>query len=125
MEVPSLKITKRPESLVQVARDAIRKGIIRKELKLGQPLKEASLVQALEISNTPVREALSLLKSEGLVVSELHKGYRVFTMNHEELVHFCELRFALESRALRYGVEPDPIGAFQKALNQPKNPNTK
>ena len=65
MEIPSLKITKRPESLVQVARDAIRKGIIRKELKLGQPLKEASLVQALEISNTPVREALSLLKSEG------------------------------------------------------------
>ena len=65
MEVPSLKITKRPKSLVQVARDAIRKGIIRKELKLGQPLKEASLVQALEISNTPVREALSLLKSEG------------------------------------------------------------
>ena len=55
MEVPSLKITKRPKSLVQVARDAIRKGIIRKELKLGQPLKEASLVQALEISNTPVR----------------------------------------------------------------------
>ena len=41
MEVPSLKITKCPESLVQVARDAIRKGIIRKELKLGQPLKEA------------------------------------------------------------------------------------
>jgi len=114
MEVPSLKITKRPESLVQVARDAIRKGIIRKEMKLGQPLKEASLVQALEISNTPVREALSLLKSEGLVVSELHKGYRVFTMNHEELVHFCELRFALESRALRYGVERDLSGLSKK-----------
>ena len=114
MEVPSLKITKRPESLVQVARDAIRKGIIRKELKLGQPLKEASLVQALEISNTPVREALSLLKSEGLVVSELHKGYRVFTMNHEELVHFCELRFALESRTLRYGVECDLSGLSKK-----------
>ena len=71
-------------------------------------------VQALEISNTPVREALSLLKSEGLVVSELHKGYRVFTMNHEELVHFCELRFALESRALRYGVERDLSGLSKK-----------
>ena len=114
MEVPSLKITKRPKSLVQVARDAIRKGIIRKELKLGQPLKEASLVQALEISNTPVREALSLLKSEGLVVSELHKGYRVFTMNHEDLVHFCKLRFAPESPAFRYGVEHDLLGLPKK-----------
>ena len=46
MEIPSLKIPKRPESPVQVARDAIRQGIIRKELKLGQPLKKASLVQA-------------------------------------------------------------------------------
>jgi hypothetical protein len=47
--ISSLKITKRPESLVQVARDAIRQGIFRKELKLGQLLKKASLVQAFTV----------------------------------------------------------------------------
>ncbi|MBT4014415.1 MAG: hypothetical protein HOF14_00650 [Deltaproteobacteria bacterium] len=47
--ISSLKITKRPESLVQVARDAIRQGILRKELKLGQLLKKASLVQAFTV----------------------------------------------------------------------------
>ena len=46
MEIPSLKITKRTESPNQLARDAILQGIIRKVLKLGQPLKKASLVQA-------------------------------------------------------------------------------
>ena len=115
MEISSLQITDRPKSLVQIAQDAIRKGIIQKELKLGQPLKEASLAGPLQISNTPVREALSLLKAEGLVVSVLHKGYRVFTMNQDELIEFCELRFTLESQALRYGIERDEKG-LTKAL---------
>ena len=92
MELTSLTIKDRPKSLVQIAQDAIRRGIIQKELKLGQPLKEASLPRPLQISNTPVREALSLLKAEGLVVSVPRKGYRVFTLNQEELVAFCELR---------------------------------
>ena len=74
MELTSLTIKARPKSLVQIAQDAIRRGIIQKELKLGQPLKEVSLARPLQISNTPVREALSLLKAEGLVVSVPHKG---------------------------------------------------
>ena len=107
MESLSLEIETPHRSLANIAADSIRVSIIRKELKMGQPLKEAALSQALEISKTPVREALSLLKSEGLVVSETHKGYKVFTMDQQELVQFCELRFALESQALRYGVQRD------------------
>ena len=114
MELTSLTIKDRPKSLVQIAQDAIRRGIIQKELKLGQSLKEASLARPLQISNTPVREALSLLKAEGLVVSVPHKGYRVFTLNQEELVAFCELRFTLEAQALRYGIERNPKELVQK-----------
>ena len=114
MELTSLTIKDRPKSLVQIAQDAIRRGIIQKELKLGQPLKEAALARPLQISNTPVREALSLLKAEGLVVSVPHKGYRVFTLNQEELVAFCELRFTLEAQALRYGIERNPRELVQK-----------
>ena len=114
MELTSLTIKDRPKSLVQIAQDAIGRGIIQKELKLGQPLKEAALARPLQISNTPVREALSLLKAEGLVVSVPHKGYRVFTLNQEELVAFCELRFTLEAQALRYGIERNPKELVQK-----------
>ena len=114
MELTSLTIKDRPKSLVQIAQDAIRRGIIQKELKLGQPLKEVTLARPLQISNTPVREALSLLKAEGLVVSVPHKGYRVFTLNQEELVAFCELRFTLEAQALRYGIERNPKELVQK-----------
>ena len=114
MESLSLEIEIPHRSLANIAADSIRVSIIRKELKMGQPLTEAALSQALEISKTPVREALSLLKSEGLVVSETHKGYRVFTMNQQELVQFCELRFALESQALRYGVQRDHFELTRK-----------
>ncbi|HIF61324.1 MAG TPA: GntR family transcriptional regulator [Rhodospirillales bacterium] len=34
---------------------------------------------------TPIREALALLKAERLVVSEVHKGFRVFKMDEKEL----------------------------------------
>ncbi len=100
-----LELEKRPKSLVEASVEAIRDSIIRGELALGQALTEAALSQALGISKTPVREALSLLKSEGLVVSETHKGYKVFSMDQAQLVEFCELRFALESQALRYAAE--------------------
>ena len=53
-------------------------------------------------------------KAEGLVVSVPHKGYRVFTLNQEELVAFCELRFTLEAQALRYGIERNPKELVQK-----------
>ena len=99
----------RPKSLVQIAADAIRRGIILRELVLGQPLTEAGLAKTLGISKTPVREGLSLLRSEGLVVAEPHRGYRVFSMTQEELVDFCELRFALGSQALRYAVQRQPL----------------
>ena len=107
----------RPKSLVQIAADAIRRGIILRELVLGQPLTEVGLAKTLGISKTPVREGLSLLRSEGLVVAEPHRGYRVFNMTQEELVDFCELRFALESQALRYAVQRQPL-KLAKQLQQ-------
>ena len=57
----------------------VANAIIRGDFKMGQPITEASLSTSLNISKTPVREALSKLESEGLVVSEKNKGYKVFT----------------------------------------------
>ena len=42
----------RPKSLVQIAADAIRRGIILRELVLGQPLTKAGLAKTLGISKT-------------------------------------------------------------------------
>jgi len=92
---------KRPLSLVQATMDGIRSSIINGDLSLGQQLTESYLQKTFCFSKTPIREALAILKSEGLVVSEVHKGFRVFKMDEKQLSEFCEFRLALESQALR------------------------
>ena len=102
------------KSLVQIAADSIRIGIIRRKLVLGQPLIESRLAKDLGISKTPIREGLSLLRSEGLVSAQPHRGYRVFNMTQKELIDFCELRFALESGAVRLAVQRQPLKLNQQ-----------
>jgi len=91
----------RPQSLVEAAMDGIRSSIIKGDLVLGQSLTESYLTELFSLSKTPIREALTRLKQEGLVVSEIHKGFKVFKMDEQDLSEFCELRLALESQALR------------------------
>lgn len=101
-------------SLSDIATDSIRNGIIRGEFKMGQAVTEAALSLSLNISKTPVREALSKLESEGLVVSEKNKGYRIFALTKQQYIDLSELRFALESQALRCGFERDRSGLIEK-----------
>ena len=108
------QIKNQHRSLSDIATDSIRNGIIRGEFKMGQAVTEAALSLSLNISKTPVREALSKLESEGLVVSEKNKGYRIFSLNKQAYIELSELRFALESQALRYGFERDLSGMIEK-----------
>jgi DNA-binding GntR family transcriptional regulator len=87
--------------LTEIAATKIREAIINNDFKLGQPLSEAFLSKSMEISKTPVREALAKLKSEGLVVVVPHSGTYVFTMSLEDLIELLEYRYVLEVAALK------------------------
>ena len=118
------QITNQHRSLSDIATDSIRDAIIRGDFKMGQAVREAAISSTLNISKTPVREALSKLESEGLVVSEKNKGYRIFSLSKEEYIELSELRFALESQALRYGFErnnSELIEGLQEILNSMKD----
>jgi len=105
---------KRPLSLVEAAMEGIRGSIIKGELGLGQQLTETYLTELFSLSKTPIREALARLKSEGLVVSEVHKGFKVFKMDEQDLSEFCELRLALESQALRSAYKINRLGLIKE-----------
>ena len=100
---------KRPLSLVEATMNGIRSAIIGGKLSLGQQLTESYLQKSFGFSKTPIREALAQLKAEGLVVSEVHKGFRVFKMDEKELSEFCEYRLALESHALKNAYKNDRL----------------
>tara|TARA_B100001142_G_scaffold282991_1_gene295731 strand:+ start:210 stop:881 length:672 start_codon:yes stop_codon:yes gene_type:complete len=107
----------RPQTFVEAAMDGIRSSIIKGDLLLGQPLTESYLTESFSLSKTPIREALTRLKQEGLVVSEHHKGFKVFKMDEQDLSEFCELRLALESQALKTAYKKNRLELIQQLKN--------
>lgn len=79
--------------------DLIREAIISGRLQPGQRLKEEELGRDLEISRTPVREALLMLHAEGLVELTPRKGATVREFAIEDLENTYELRAWLEGYA--------------------------
>ncbi len=79
----------------------LRKRIFGKKLRAGQRLPEASIARELEVSRTPVREALRRLANEGLVDFIPNLGARLVFPNTEEVQDAYELREYLERLAIR------------------------
>lgn len=92
--------TKRGRKLADQALDDIRSRIIDGSIALGEAISETSLAAALNVSKTPVREALQELKREGLVQIFPKRGTYVFEASRELVQDLCEFRRILESEAL-------------------------
>lgn len=105
MPRPGISQIERPQSLCAIAVENIRNAIISGHYGLGEALSENSLTASLGISKTPIREALVLLKHEGLVTVVPQKGTFVFTMSISDVGQLGLYRFALESAALDEAVE--------------------
>lgn len=93
----------RPASAV--AASVIREAIVDGRLEPGARLKEENLATELGISRTPIREALLLLQSEGLVEAFPNRGAFVRSYEIDELRDLYELRALLEGHAARRAAE--------------------
>jgi DNA-binding GntR family transcriptional regulator len=103
----------RRKSVAEEVTDRIRVAIVDGDLRLGEALSERQLAEKLNVSKTPVREALAQLRTEGLVRIYPQRGVTVFTLSAREIRDICELRQALEAAALEHAVErsPDKLAA--------------
>jgi DNA-binding GntR family transcriptional regulator len=77
----------------------IRRKLVEGSLPVGQRLSPAALAQELGVSHIPVREAISQLHSEGLVVHAAHRGAFVKGVDRRTLVDLIEMRSVLECHA--------------------------
>jgi DNA-binding GntR family transcriptional regulator len=84
-----------------IAADLIRDAIADGRLEPGQRLKEEELARELGISRTPVREALLMLQTEGLLEAAPNRGAAVRTYETEDLDDLYQLRAVLEGFAAR------------------------
>lgn len=89
------------ESLSEIVYQAIRQAIITKELHPGSRISESALATQLNVSKTPVREALIRLEHMGLIESEGRLAGRVPTPSPESIKHAYEVREGLESQSAR------------------------
>lgn len=106
-------------TLVVLAADAIRKKILAGELEPGDRLLEERLTQELAISRPPLREALRILESEGLVSTRPRRGSFVATLTEEDVYEILTLRSALERMAFELGIpvrSPDLLVPARDAL---------
>jgi hypothetical protein len=71
----------------------------------GQRLRIEDLRQAYGTGASPLREALSRLAAEGIVVSIGQRGFRVPPVSVEELRDITNMRILLETEALRQSIE--------------------
>jgi GntR family transcriptional regulator, carbon starvation induced regulator len=84
---------------------SLRADILACRLEPGAKLRINEIAEAEGVSLGAVREALSRLGAEGLVVPEAQKGYRVTPLSIEELLDLTEARVEIERIALMRSIE--------------------
>ena len=91
--------------LNQRAYEEIRRRILEGELLPSAPLSEHQLAAALELSRTPVREAIKRLEKEGLVRSIRSRGTFITELTAHDILEIYQVRECLESLAARIAAE--------------------
>ena len=75
----------------------IRELIITGELGPGEQLRQRDLAQRFGVSQTPVREAMRRLESEGLLICDTHRGFTVVPPDVGRVEENFQIRAAFES----------------------------
>jgi DNA-binding GntR family transcriptional regulator len=99
----------RAQSLAAQVADAIVDAIGAGTVAPGQRLVETDLARRLAVSRVPVREALKMLETQGILVAAPHRGARVVEFDEMKIDRICQVRVALERLAL-----PDAIANFAR-----------
>ncbi|HEV2458749.1 MAG TPA: GntR family transcriptional regulator [Ktedonobacterales bacterium] len=99
MRLPGEHLTK-----TALAVEALRNAILRGEIAQDQPLTVGRIAQQLDMSPTPVREAIRTLQAEGLLRHQPHHSVSVAQYSIKDIHDIFRLRADLESQAARLAV---------------------
>ncbi|CAN5420064.1 GntR family transcriptional regulator [soil metagenome] len=91
----------RGEIAYRHVREAIQSG----RLKPGDRSREAELAEAIGLSRTPIREALSRLETDGLVVHDATRGIVVAELDYSMVTEVYYMRQVLEGTAARLAAQ--------------------
>ncbi|HUT48789.1 MAG TPA: FCD domain-containing protein [Alphaproteobacteria bacterium] len=131
---PDLPTSRRPsaghevDTLAGRAFKLIRAEIIAGRLAPNQRLRLEELRETYQVGFSPIREALIQLHSEGLVMLEKMKGFRVAPVSIDHLHDLTQVRIETEALGLTWSIErgdagweADVLGAFHRLSKQSKS----
>lgn len=96
----ALDVERRP-ALAAIVTERLRDAIVFGQLKLGEGVSEDRLATLLNVSRTPVREALTALQLQGLIAIQPQRGSYVFQPDEQDVAELCAFRLMLEVQALQ------------------------
>lgn len=88
-------------SLADQAYETIKTNILNLTYPPGMPLTEAKLTKQLGMSRSPVRSAIGMLQTEGLIVTDYYKSMTVKEITDKDINEIYQLRELLESAAFQ------------------------
>ena len=94
--------TDKPASNSQRALQELREMIFSGELAAGSDHLESELASLLDMSRTPVREAVLMLESQGLLELRPRKGVRILPLSPEDMAEIYDVLTELESLAAEH-----------------------
>jgi len=104
----------------------LRADVLAGRLQPGQKLAFADMCATYSVSVGVLREALSALVEQGLVVSAPQQGFRVASISTDDLLHLTDVRREIESLALRRAIsegglawESEVLAAHHRLANIP------
>lgn len=96
---PMAAVSLTPRALYEEVAELLRQRIFNRELAPGSWIDELKLAEEYGISRTPLREALKVLATEGLVTMKVRRGAYVTEVSERDLADVYHLLALLESDA--------------------------
>jgi len=111
----------RPLSVPEQVAERISQAILHGDYQPGQRIPEQSIADQYQISRGPVREALRLLESEGVIEILPRRGAHVTSLTVEEVTDIFNIRAALIGLSVRLASEnmqPDQLSQMKSWVSR-------
>lgn len=99
--------------LVDDVAEELRERIYAGDYALGTPLRQEELAEELQVSRTPLREAIRVLTNEGLLHSEPNRTVRVVSADLKKFLAAYQVREVLDGLAARLAAESADVAGRQ------------
>lgn len=100
----TLLVPPKRRALPEIIADLVAEAIAARQLVAGERIVETGLAAKLHVSRVPVREALKVLHTQGIIAGGGHRGYRVASFSPRMVQSVQEARIELEVLLLREAV---------------------